>query len=200
MICFKIPGKSLMSRSSRCPTGLVFTFVLLVTNCVFAQQPDSSESQDGDLGEANTAKLDGDSPAQSQTGIPAVSLVDRQGSVTDRYAKLEQLLLRLADMESAENPDRSALLRRAAKMSRDKFVLTSMRAAGDAIENEQFKKAVESQESASDQLKSILKLLQSEDRSKRIRDERERYKKLIADLKRNLEQPTIDPCPNGKRC
>lgn len=113
-------------------------------------------------------------------------LDDRQSSVAKRYQRLEELLLRLADMEAVENPERASLLRRAAKMSRDKFVLQRLQTASDAIEGGQYKDAIDSQTLASTELRSILKLLQSEDRSQRIRNEKERYKKLISDLKRNL--------------
>ena len=115
-----------------------------------------------------------------------ITLVDRQAVVAGRFLKLEELLLRLADMESAENPDRAALLRRTAKQSRDKFVHASMDAAAKALSSEQYREAVEKQESAFSELKLILKLLQSEDRSKRIRDEKERFSKLIQKLKKNL--------------
>ena len=114
------------------------------------------------------------------------SLSKQQGGVANRYQRLEELLLRLADVEAAENPERSALLRRAARQSRDKFVLDRMQAASKAIQNQEFQKAVENQDGAKEELASLLKLLMSEDRSKRIRDEKQRYTKLIKDLKRNL--------------
>lgn len=114
------------------------------------------------------------------------ALSQRQAGVTERYQKLEELLLRLADMEAAENPERAALLKRAARQSRDKFVLEKMRTATESLKTEEFQKAVESQESAEEELGALLTLLMSEDRSKRIRDEKERYRKLIRDLKRNL--------------
>lgn len=114
------------------------------------------------------------------------ALSQRQAGVSDRYQQLEELLLRLADMEVAENPERAALLRRAARQSRDKFVLEKLRTATESIKTEEYQKAVESQESAGEELGALLTLLMSEDRSKRIRDEKERYRKLIKDLKRNL--------------
>jgi hypothetical protein len=114
------------------------------------------------------------------------ALSQRQAGVSDRYQQLEELLLRLADMEVAENPERAALLRRAARQSRDKFVLEKLRTATESIQTEEYQKAVESQESAGEELGALLTLLMSEDRSKRIRDEKERYRKLIKDLKRNL--------------
>ena len=132
-----------------------------------------------------TVAVGQESAATSKAG-PKVDLSDRQESVAERYEKLEELLLRLADMEAAENPDRSALLRRAAKMSRDRFVLSSLQQAAGSLESQQFKDALDHQQRAGNELREVLKLLQSEDRSKRIRDEKERYKRLMADLKRNL--------------
>jgi hypothetical protein len=114
------------------------------------------------------------------------SLAAKQQSVTKRYEQLEELLLRLAEVESTENPERSALLRRAAKQSRDKFVLEKLKLASTSLKTQEFQKAVENQEAATKELGELLKLLLSEDRSKRIRDEKERYTKLIKDLKRNL--------------
>ncbi|WP_231743697.1 putative sodium/potassium/calcium exchanger [Stieleria neptunia] len=108
----------------------------------------------------------------------------RQAGVADRYQRLEELLLRLADVEAAENPDRAALLRQAAKQSREKFVLQQLRNASEALRNEKFSDAVNNQDSASVGLAEILKLLTSEDRANRIRDEKERLSKMIKDLKR----------------
>ncbi len=72
----------------------------------------------------------------------------RQTGVADRYQRLEELLLRLADVESAENPERSALLRRAARQSRDKFVLEKLRGASESLRTQEFQKAVTNQELA----------------------------------------------------
>ncbi len=113
-------------------------------------------------------------------------LTERQTGLANRYQRLEELLLRLAEVEAVENPERSALLRRAARQSRDKFVLDKMRSASLSLKTLEFQNAVNSQGQASDELSSLLKLLLSEDRSKRIRDEKERYAKLAKELKRAL--------------
>ncbi|WP_235908405.1 hypothetical protein [Roseiconus nitratireducens] len=118
------------------------------------------------------------SPAQES------DLLLRQSGVAERYERLEELLLRLADMEAAENPERSALLRRAAKQSRDKFVLQQLRNASEALRDEKFADAVSNQDSAQKGLAEILKLLTSEDRANRIRDEKKRVAEMIKDLKR----------------
>ncbi|WP_233148660.1 hypothetical protein [Rhodopirellula sp. MGV] len=111
-------------------------------------------------------------------------LASRQNGVADRYQRLEELLLRLADVEAAENPERAALLRRAAKESREKFVLQQLRTASDSLRNEKYSDAINNQDTATKGLGEILKLLTSEDRANRIRDEKERVAQMIKDLKR----------------
>ena len=113
-------------------------------------------------------------------------LSKRQQGVANRFERLEELLLRLAEMEATENPERAALLRRAAKQSSKKFVLSQLRAASESLGNQEFQKAVDQQDGAKTELAALLKLLMSEDRSKRIRKEKDRFKNLIKDLKRNL--------------
>lgn len=115
-----------------------------------------------------------------------LGLSKRQSGIAGRYQRLEELLLRRADIEAAENPERSALLRRAARQSRDKFVLEKLRTATNSLRTQEFQRAVDNQTAAEKELSALLNLLMSEDRSKRIRDEKERYSKLIKDLKRTL--------------
>ena len=123
----------------------------------------------------------------------------RQSSLAGRYQRLEELLLRLAEVEAAENPERSALLRRAARQSRDKFVLEKMRSASESLKTQEFQKAVDNQNAAAEELALLLKLLQSEDRSKRLRDEKERYQKLAKEIKRAIraQQSTRARTENG---
>jgi len=125
-------------------------------------------------GDASTASA----PAEGGT------LIDRQGQVSERFQRLEELLLRLAEVEATENPERASLLRRAAKQSRETFILDRMSSAADALRGAQFQKAIDDQKAASENLGSLLKLLLTEDRPQRIRDEKERITNWIKDLKR----------------
>ncbi|GAA4448965.1 hypothetical protein [Novipirellula rosea] len=122
--------------------------------------------------------------AASFAAAQEANLPERQTGVASRYERLEELLLRLAEMEAAENPERAALLRRAARQSRDQFVLSQLRDATEALQNQRFQEAVDKQKGAADGLQGLLQLLMSEDRSKRIRDEKQRVANLIKDLKR----------------
>ncbi|MCC9640709.1 hypothetical protein LOC71_00365 [Rhodopirellula sp. JC740] len=121
--------------------------------------------------------------AQFSNDDQVATLASRQAGVAKRYERLEELLLRLADMEARENPERSALLRRVAKQSRERFVLEKLRDAGSMIDDGQLSKAMTDQKSATKELQSILQLLMSEDRSTRIRDEKKRISELIKQLR-----------------
>ena len=118
--------------------------------------------------------------------LSRTTLSDRQTSVAARFEKLQELLLRLAEMEAVENPERAALLRRAARQSSDQFILEKLKTASESLETEEFQKAVENQEAAAKELGSLLTLLMSEDRSERIRAEKDRVQQMVKDLKRTL--------------
>ncbi len=126
-------------------------------------------------------------------------LADQQQQVAERYRRLEELLLRLADVEADENAERAALLRRAAKQSRDMFVLDRLSTASQSLRSQQFKNAIDSQNSAKEGLERMLTLLLSEDRPQRIRDEKERVGKMIQELKlvERLQKSTRARTENG---
>lgn len=121
---------------------------------------------------------------EAADGKPGVALVDRQSKVAQQFQRLEELLLRLAEMETAENPERAALLRRAAKQSRETFILDRLGSATEALRVAKFQQAIDDQKLASENLEALLKLLLTEDRPQRIRDEKERITNWIKDLKR----------------
>lgn len=127
------------------------------------------------------------------------AVVQKQIDVTERYRRLEELLLRLADLEADENPERAALLRRAAKQSRDTFVLEKMQEAGTSLKAEQFAKAIENQTNAREGVNRLLELLLSEDRPQRIRDEKKRIADVIKELKlvERLQRSTRARTENG---
>lgn len=126
-------------------------------------------------------------------------LAAKQNEVADRYRRLEELLLRLADVEADENPERAALLRRAARQSRETFVLEKLVAASQSLKTEQFAKAIDSQASAKEGLDKLLTLLLSEDRPQRIRDEKKRIANMIKELKvvERLQRSTRARTENG---
>ncbi len=148
------------------------------------------------IAQSNSAASSTDQAVNSPA-TPA--LADKQNQVADRYRRLEELLLRLADVEADENPERAALLRRAARQSRETFVLEKLIAASQSLKTEQFAKAIESQGSAKEGLDKLLTLLLSEDRPQRIRDEKKRIANMIKELKvvERLQRSTRAQTENG---
>lgn len=136
------------------------------------------------------------SSADGQTEQP---LADKQTQLADRYRKIEELFMRLADVEATENPERAALLRRAAKKSRDSFILERLSAAAGDISSEKYQQALTSQKAAREELESLLKLLMSEDRSKRIREKKDQIANAIKEVKRleRSERATRARTENG---
>ena len=70
-------------------------------------------------------------PAQQRTAtnpssptIPELAL--EQGRIADTYQRLEQLMIRMAELEEASNPQRAALLKRAAQQSADRLTRSQM--------------------------------------------------------------------------
>ncbi len=168
-----------------------FSFALcLVALCLLAvPNPSNAAAQTANATktpETNTPVSDNPTAGSPTADNPRTSLSVRQSSVADRYQKLEELLLRLAEMESAENPERAALLRRAARQSSDQFILNKLKTASQSLETQEFQKAIDNQDAAKQDLGNLLTLLMSEDRSERIRNEKERVQRLVKDLKRTL--------------
>lgn len=126
-------------------------------------------------------------------------LAAQQTQLAERFRKIEELLLRLADVEVAENPERAALLRRAAKQSREKFILDRLNSAAASLSSEEYQKAITDQKAAQQELTSLLKLLMTENRPERIREEKERVTRWIKDLKRleRLERGIRARAENG---
>lgn len=134
-------------------------------------------------------------PAAPATG----SLAEQQQQVAERFRRLEELLLRLADMEADNHPERAALLRRAARQGRDQFILDKLNQAATALRQSQYKNAIDTQDAARASLDQLLTLLLSEDRPQRLREEKERVAKMIKDLKvvERLQRSTRARTENG---
>lgn len=119
------------------------------------------------------------------TAASADSLRTKATRIADSYGKLEQLILRMAEIESLTNPPRAALLKQAAQQSADR---RTRRELEDAIAllapPQQLKRAIEQEEQALADMKSLLDLLLSEDRADRLKAEEQRIREYIKEVER----------------
>src|SRR4030095_520660 len=114
----------------------------------------------------------------------ADELALEQIGVADKYAKLEQLMLKMAELEGVTNPKRAQLLTRAVEQSKDRLTKTQLDNLVKLLNQKQLQRAVDGQSTVQDDLKALLELLMSEDRSDRLKSEQQRIKEYIKEVER----------------
>ena len=130
---------------------------------------------------------------QSQEAKSAIEeLQKEQKALATQYANLEEVFLRMSQLEGATNPTRAALLMQAAQMSKQMATQQRMSQASDLLAKGQYSRAIPEQEASRENLKKLLELLQSENRSSRIKDERKRLEDVLKDIRRieNIQRAT----------
>ena len=119
-------------------------------------------------------------------------LQKEQKALATQYANLEEVFLRMSQLEGSTNPTRAALLMQAAQMSKQMATQQRMSQASDLLAKGQYSRAIPEQEASRENLKKLLELLQSENRSSRIKDERKRLEDVLKDIRRieNIQRAT----------
>ncbi|MCB9872629.1 MAG: hypothetical protein H6821_00495 [Planctomycetaceae bacterium] len=121
--------------------------------------------------------------ATSESSIE--DLQRKAAMIAASYDKLEQLILRMAEIEVLTNPQRAALLKRAAQQSaerRTKKQLTDTVAL--LVPPAKLKRAIDEQERGLADMKLLLELLMSEDRADRLKVEEQRIRDYIKEVER----------------
>lgn len=113
-------------------------------------------------------------------------LAIEQNRISDRYARLEDLLFKLAALEESTNPRRAALLKRAVEQSKERLTKSGLEKVAQQLSTKQLKRALDGQSQAKGDLEALLTLLQSEDRSERLKSEQERVREYIKEVERLL--------------
>jgi hypothetical protein len=123
--------------------------------------------------------------------VPAASgpssadeLALEQSRVADKYAKLEQLMLKMAELEGQSNPKRAQLLTRAVEQSKERLTKPQLDTLVKLLNQKQLKRAIDGQATVQTDLKALLELLMSEDRSDRLKSEQQRLKEYIKEVER----------------
>ncbi len=128
-------------------------------------------------------QLSAQEPAPAKTEDP---LAKSQKQLAEQLEKLETLLLRSADIESVDNPTRAALLQQAAQLSKQTQLSSLLDKASQNLNSNQYSEAIEQQKASREALKRVLELLQSENREKRVREQRDQVRRWIEDADRLL--------------
>ncbi len=160
-------------------TYLVVCWVDHTTLC-FAQSPDDALPQ-APASDEEPAANDGQTASAEAAG-PTDSLASAQEQLANRYRHFEAVILRMAELTAAEDPRRAALLRRVVAESRSGRVLDRLDDLTELLKRERLADASSSQDELATDLVQLLELLLSEERGKRLKDERLRLKEQIRKL------------------
>jgi hypothetical protein len=109
-------------------------------------------------------------------------LAGEQQQVADRFKRLEELLLRMAELSAQSDPRRAALLRKAVAQSKDRLVDPQFEAIVELLRKDQLAPASENQTALGQDLRAMLELLLSENRSKQLESEKARVREYLKRL------------------
>ena len=144
----------------------------------------------GMLGMGQTAgQTDRTTDADLPGGVVAAAdeLSIEQQRIADKYKRLEDTLLRMAELTAVADPRRAALLKKAVAQSKEELIGLQLEALVELLEKGQLSRAIGNQEDLDGDLRNLLELLLSENRAKRIESEKARIRDYLKRLNRIIK-------------
>lgn len=163
------------------PTIVLAALASLVWPCALMAQPKPATTP---AAEKPTAEK----PAKVAESGSADKLSLEQQRIADKYKHLEDVLLRMAELNAATDPRRAALLKKAVAQSKDKLISVQLDRLVEMLGKDQLSKALENQKEVDQDLRAILELLMSENRAKRIESEKARIREYLKRLNGIIKQ------------
>jgi len=133
---------------------------------------------------ATAAEAQRNEPTPDSAPGKADPLILDQEQVADRFRRFEDVLLRMAELTAADDPDRAALLRKAIAASKDQLLTLEFQRLVELLKDGRLANATRGQQEMLAELKKLLDLLLSEDRQKEL----ERKQARVRDMLKDVEQ------------
>jgi hypothetical protein len=178
------PNSPISDRELRCVAGGGFACVrtvcaaICVALCVVSTSAAAQAEKDREKAKPNAdAKAAKDGEATS-----ADKLAVEQRRIADKYKHLEDVLLRMAELNAATDPRRAALLKKAVAQSKEQLVGLRFESLVDLLGKDQLSRALENQTELDQDLNTLLELLMSENRAKSIENEKARIREYLKQL------------------
>ena len=160
----------------------------------------------GSTGLAQEAEQKPDQAAETaQTAQPAQpkapeepSLEEKQRIVHDQWKRLEEILLRMSETTALTDPDRAELIKKVIAQGKQKMIDPQFQTLTDLLKDGEISRALDNQKDLRADLNDLLKVLETENRMRRVKSEKERIKGYIKDLEkliagqRNLQNQTMN--------
>ena len=129
-----------------------------------------------------------DAPAVESEAAAESELVRAEQELTDRFRRFEDVLLRLAEITAAEDPQRAALLRRAVANSKQKLVGVQFERLVELLKEDKLATALTNQGELLGDLNALLDLLASEDRAKKLESEQAKLKAFLKEVNKLIKE------------
>ena len=158
----------------------IFLLALLCFQCtaLYAQNKDASADKPN-------AAID----AKDATPLnPTDKLTAEQKRIAEKYKHIEEVILRMAELNAKSDPRRAALLKKAFEQSKEELVDVEFERIGELLSKDQLSRALEDQVEVNKNLQAILELLLSENRTKRIESEKARIREYLKRLEGIIKQ------------
>jgi hypothetical protein len=121
-------------------------------------------------------------PPAAPAAKPGAALSIEQAKLADKYKRLEELLLRRAEVAAATDPERATLLRQVVSKSKDAHIENQFEVLVELLaksNSRSYSQALTGQTELQKDLKLLLELLSSEDRSHQLESEQARIKEYL---------------------
>jgi hypothetical protein len=120
--------------------------------------------------------------AKEVEAAPKAPLSERQQELAEKYIHLEEVLLRMAEIDATDNPHRQGVIKKALGQGKERMIATRMESLVELLSDEQFTKAIENQEAIEQELRQLLQLLESENRSDERKSEKEQIRRWLQQI------------------
>jgi hypothetical protein len=145
-----------------------------------------ADDPDGEPAPPPAAAAKEDLPAEASPEASELSQGQRQ--VSERFRELEKLLLRMAELTAPTDPRRAALLRQAVAVSNERDIDGRFEELVKLLRDERLSAAVKGQGQVREDLHKLLELLLSEDRTKRIENEKQRIREYLKRVNKIIKE------------
>jgi hypothetical protein len=119
------------------------------------------------------------SAAKNPEPAAAEKLAIQEGLIATKYKHLEEVLLRMAELNAASDPRRAALLKKAVAQSKEQLIGVRFERLIEILGKDQLSRALENQTDLDQDLRALLDLLMSENREKTIKDAKARLREYL---------------------
>ena len=127
-----------------------------------------------------------DKSAANSTSADKLALEEQR--IADKYKHLEEVMLQMAELSAQTDPRRAALLKKALAQSKEQLIGVRIERLIEFLEKDQLSRAVENQTELDQELRSLLEMLLSENRAKRIQSEKARIREYLKRIGNILKQ------------